>query len=407
MFDKVTAETRRVQGTSQGNAEVIRGLRTIENKNEFFAKLARINKQMNQNKLRVSLAPDGKPLINNQFKVSLSELQSLGSEGRNRLFASYGPANVTTRNVATRIYPSNTSAGTSSHTQFRDITCYICTEEIIKITQFLIQLNESEKDFVYRLLSEISRSLHDAFLLLCSEILSSILPSELQVLRFLVSDVTSCIVLFLFNFIKRRIASVGENTEKASEIVFNELIQYGRIKPETFEMLKERLMNWLADIKSGKENKFDPNIYDDMHKFRNDRKGFMTLEAGEVIDIGIHKVLIQASTVEKLEDWLDGYSQEYCDLFIEFCIKVVSLLSNGDVKRLNMVNPDEDLILRVADYFVSWHDVQLELIRFEEEGISTTFVVDFKINLVYYWGNQSLRKYKVCNVCKGERYLVK
>lgn len=402
MFDKVTAETRRVQGTTQGNAEVIRGLKMIENKNEFFAKLARINKQMNQNKL-VSLAPDGKPLINNQFKVTVSELQSLGSEGRNSLFASYGPANVTTRNVPTRIYPSNTSAETWSATQFNDITCYICTEELIKITNFLIQLSQSEKDFIYELLSELSYCLQDAFLLLCSEIVTSILPSELQILG---SHVISYIVLFLFNFIKRRIASVDVNIENASEIVLIELIHHGRIKPDTFKMLKERLMNRLAEIKSGKVN-FDTEMYDEMHKLRSDPKAFMTLEAGEVIDIGIHKVLIKVSTIEKLENWLVGYSQEYCDLFIDLCIKVVSMLSIQEVKRLNMVNPDEDLILRVADFVVSWHDVELELIRFEEEGISTTFVVNIKNNLVNYWNNQSLRKHEVCNLCNGERYLVK
>lgn len=405
MFDKVTAETRRVQGTSRGNAEVIRGLKTIENKNEFFAKLARINKQMNQNKLRVSLAPDGRPLINNQFKVTVSELQNLGSEGRNRLFASYGPANVTTRNVPTRIYPSNTSAGTWSAAQFKNITCYICTEEIIKITNFLIRLSESEQDFIYKLLSEISQRLHDAFLLLCSEILTALLPIDIQAFRFLGSDATSCIILFLFDFIKTRITSLGTEIDNASEIVFTELIHHGRINPETFAMLKERLMNWLAEIKSGKVNKFDPKMYDEMHKLRSDPKGFMALEAGEVIDIGIHKVLIKASTIEKLEDWLIGYSQEYCDLFIDFCIKVVSTLSNQEVKRLNMVNPDEDLILRVADFVVSWHDVQLVLIRFEQEGISTTFVVEIKNNLVNYWKNQNLRKHVVCNLCKGERYL--
>lgn len=405
MFDKVTAETRRLQGTTHGNTEVIRGLQRIENKNEFFAKLARVNKQMNQNKLRVSLAPDGKPLINNQFKVTVSELQSLGNEGRNRLFASYGPANVTTKNVPTRIYPSNTSAGTSSANPLKDITSYfILSEEIIKITNFLIRLSQAEKDYIYTLLSEISERLHDAFLLFCSELLTSLLPSELQ---FLGPDAISHIVSFLFTYIKKLIASKGKESDAACEKVFNELIYQGKIKPETFKMLKTRLMNWLAEIKSGKVNSLDPEMYDQIHKFRSCSKVFMTLEAGEVIDIGIHRVLIKASTIDMLEGWLDGYSQEYCDIFIEFCIKVVSKLSNQEAKRLNLVNPDEDLILRVADFVFTWHDVQLELIRFEEEGISMAFAEDMKNDLVNYWNNQKLRKHEVCNLCKGDRYLSK
>lgn len=407
MFDKVTAETRRVQGATQGNAEVIRGLKTIENKNEFFANLARMNKQLNKNKLRVSLASDGQPLINNQFKVSISELKSLGSEGRNQLFAGYGPANVTTRNVPTRIYPSNTSAGTSSSTQRRDISCYIRPEEIIKITTFLIRLSSSEKDFIYNLLSNISQNLHDTFLLLCSETFALLLPNEIrEFFNFFGSDWTTRVVLFLYNLIISRIRPADYENDNAFEIVLKEYIHDGRISPDTIKMMKKKLMSWLAERKSGKVKQFDPKIYDEMHKYRSNPESYMTLRAGEAMDIGKHSVLIKGSTIDKLERWLVEYSQEYCDLFIDFCMKVVSTLSKQEVNRLNLVNPDEDILLRVADFFISWHDVVLELIRFEEEGISTTFVVEVKNDLVKYWNKQSLRKHETCNLCKGIRYLV-
>lgn len=408
MFDKVTAETRRVQGSTQGNAEVIRGLKTIENKNEFFANLARMNKQMNKNKLRVSLAPDGKPLINNQFKVSVSQLKSLGNEGRNQLFASYGPANVTTRNVPTRIYPSNTSAGTSSSTERRDISCYIRPEEIIKITTFLIRLSSADKDFIDRLLSQMSQDLHDAFLLLCSEVFVSLLPSELKALQGLGSNYAQRVVLFLFNFIKSRIRQADYENDNAFEVVLREFVCNGQISPNTIGQVKTRLMNWFAERIRGNAENFDPKIYDEMHQFRihTDSQSYMNLQAGETINIGNHTVFIKGSTIDNLEKWLVGYSQEYCDIFINFCLEIISILRKKEVKMLNLVNPDEDLIQRIADFFVSWHDIGLVLIRFEEEGISSNFVVEVKNDLVNYWNKQTLRRHGVCKLCKGINYMV-
>lgn len=68
------------------------------------------------------------------------------------------------------------------------------------------------------------------------------------------------------------------------------------------------------------------------------------------------------------------------------------MLNNNEAKELNIVNPDEDLILMVADFVRSRLDVQVELFRFKQELflISNTLVEHTKNNLVNYWKNQSL-----------------
>lgn len=396
MFDKVTAETRRLEGSIKGNADIIKGLKTIDNKNDFFSKLAKMNKEVNKNKLRVSLSSDGAPLINNQHKVNVSQLRGLGKDGRQQLFAKYGPAKVTTKNVPTRLY---TSKATTSNTRAagKDLICYVRPEEIIKISTFLFKLSTMDKEFLYDILSQMSADLHDSFLLLCAELISS-LAADTKCLSFL-PDMNIRIVLFVLNFLRSKISESDLETDSALKIVLRDYIHHGRIKSESIVVLKERLLKWMSELK--KKNGEDPTKYDDIHTiFRKTCKRYRTVQAGHVIDIGCHKILVKGSTVEKLEEILEKYPQDKCDMFIDFCFMIISKLSVEEVDMLNLTNPDEDVIMRVADFTAKWHAVEHVVANLSVRGLDECI----KNDIVDWYSTQSVRKHRICDSCTGIRF---
>lgn len=395
MFDKVTAETRRVQGTIKGNTDVIKGLNTIENKNDFFAKLAKMNKEVNKNKLRVSLSPDGAPMINNQHKVSVNQLRTLGKDGRQQLFAKYGPATVTTKNVPTKLYTSNATTS-NTRTSVKDLACFMRPEEIIKITNFLIKLSTKDKEFLDNVLSEISADFHGYFLLLCAELISS-LSAEERCLSFL-PDCNIRIVLFVLNFLRSKIDESDLENDSSLKIVLKDFIHHRRIKPESIATLKKRLLLWMASQK--KNNGEDPSKYDDIYTiFRKTCRKYRTIQAGHVLDIECHKILVKESTVEKLEEILESYPQNKCDSFIDFCYKLISKMTVTDVDKLFLLNPDEDVLMKVADFLANWYSV--DYIANEENFKDEECI---KNNIINWYSKQSTREHKFCDLCNGIRF---
>lgn len=401
MFDKMSAETRRVNGMVKGNADVIQSVKNIENPDQFFAKLARMNKQLNKNKLRISLSPDGNPLINNNHKVSVAELQAFGKRGRDQLFSKYGPAKVTTRNAPTRVYSSTTSANTSVLSN--NTTCTIRPEEIIKITTFLINLSKIDQEYVAEIISIISADVHDAFLLLCSEFITSLVPAEIDVLLSIDPHYKVRIVLFIFNYFRSKISVDDSDTNASFANLMKEYVRDGRINKYTLLKLKKKLMD---KVKEDKTN-VDPRIFDDIHSFRNNYSSrFLTIQTGAVLTIGSHEILIRNSTTEKLEEWLEIYSQNQCDMFLNICFGVISSLTYNQMQKLNNINPDEDAILRVSSFLV-----------FETEGIFDFLIEDYmgtdflddivhnlKEDLMRWCSTQRIRPYEMCEICQGMRF---
>ncbi|XP_063824986.1 uncharacterized protein LOC135074576 [Ostrinia nubilalis] len=403
MFDKMSAETRRVKGMVQGNADVIQAVKNIENPDEFFAKLARINKQLNKNKLRISLSPDGQPLINNNYKVGVGDLQALGKQGRDQLFAKYGPANVNTKNAPTRVYASNSSANSSSLSQ-QNTSWTVRPEEIIKITTFLINLSKIDQDQVAEIISILSADIHDAFLLLCAEMIASLIPAEIKKLLALDSHFKIRIILFIFNYIRSQISVDDPNSNLSFANILKEYVREGRINKFTLLRLKKKLMEKVDKYKT------DPRLFDDMHSFRNtyNSSELSTIRTGEVLKIGAHEILIKNNTTEKLEEYLEMYSQSQCDKFLSLCFGLISSLSKTELQSLNKINPDEDAVLQVSYFLV--HETEGILFDFlieesmETELLLEDMIVSLKDDLMRWCYKQRVRPHKTCEVCKGIRY---
>lgn len=102
IYDKMVAETRRINGRARGNSEVIRGIQKIENKDQFFQDALRLNKQLNQHKVRIAMK-DGQALLNGEHIINPQEFYNLNPQARATYLSSIGPANLSASNVPTNL----------------------------------------------------------------------------------------------------------------------------------------------------------------------------------------------------------------------------------------------------------------------------------------------------------------
>lgn len=82
LFKKAQLESRRINGQQAGNAEIISGIRNINDPDNFFAGLARINKDLNQNGARFTITPEGKVILNSAHVIDPMEFSSMSSSDR-------------------------------------------------------------------------------------------------------------------------------------------------------------------------------------------------------------------------------------------------------------------------------------------------------------------------------------
>lgn len=347
---------------------------------------------MNRNKVRVSLTSDGKPLINNQHEVSLSKLYGMGKGGRNKLFSKLGPADTSTKNAPTRIYASTCSGSSSTTFTAKTLEITISTDGIIKIAKFLKELCRADQEFVAEVLSQLSAVVHDAFLLVCIDVASYLFPGD--------PHYNARVVYFIFDCIKSKVKECDYENDSALVLVLKSWIKNGRVDKDIILMLKDRFMeNYPGQAKIGAFHN-DPNNYDYIYEFRKRYKRFMTLRVGEEISIKCHKIIVKYATVDKLEKWLENYSQERCDLLVEFAFKIISMLTADEVYTLNLINPDDDIILRVVHYL--FHEVEVsELLNAEQGAIDDEVVLCVKNDLLRWRSHQTVREHKICESCSG------
>lgn len=382
-----------MKGTIEGNTDVIKALKTIKNKDEFFGKLKNINKSVNKNKVWISLASDGKVLVNNQYSVSVSRIYRMGEEGRNKLFAKYGPANVTTKNAPTRIY-SSYAVASSANISITELAYSIRPEEILKITAFIIHLSKADQDVIIELLSHISERLHDGFLLLCAELIISLVPAELDFIETIFPDWKKHVLLFVFDYLKSKVGD--DENDNAFMSGLKSFIRDGRIDKRTLLKLKEKLMEFFSKQKEKKGSR-NKSFNVDFSKYL---RSFETLRVGQWLSVGPHTILIKQITLDKLEMSLQKYSQEKCDMFMELCFKIISALTKDEVIRLNAINPDEDIIMRVSVFLL----VKFEKYTLEKSIVETNMVSLAKTELLEWCGRQRVKRQKKCKKCNGITY---
>ncbi|CAH0579282.1 unnamed protein product [Chrysodeixis includens] len=398
IFDKVTAETRRVKGTIEGNTEVIRALKKIENKDDFFGKLKRVNKSVNRNKVRISLSADGKVMVNNQHQVSVSKIYHMGEEGRNKLFAKYGPAKVTTKNAPTRIYSSRTVAGNSSVTA-KELACSIRPEEIMKITAFLIHLSKADQDVIIELLSNISEVVHDGFLLVCAELIASLVPAEIKFIDSVFPDWKVRVVLFVFQYLKSKVRD--DENDGTFMSMLKEYIREGRISREMILRLKKELINFFSDLKNSDAKR---NMYSNVSDIlRKNLMNFKILRSEQNLHLGPHVILIKQDTLDGFETRLAHFTQNKCDLFIQLCFAIISALSKGEVLKLRFINPDEDVVMKVSEFLLGKFEYYMKCY----ENINKDMIDLAKCDLIKWCDRQYVRRRYTCCKCSGITYYQK
>ena len=250
MFDKISAESRRIQGAVQGNTEVIRGIQNIFDKDQYFADVLRINKDVNQHKLRISMTSDGQVNLNSQHKFNPAELYNLGKEGRAQLFSNLGPANVNTTNVPTRVVPStNAVTGYIEGEEERTTLVGIHPGEILRIGSLLVRVSASGAENVALMLENLSQDVYANLMTISFNVLSKLVPEDIARLRLLSpeEDLIVQIVKFVFNYMKhqRPLGDASRENDNGIMIVLKEFFQEGVVRQETILHLKDRLLGWV------------------------------------------------------------------------------------------------------------------------------------------------------------------
>ncbi|KAM3964507.1 uncharacterized protein ACR2FA_001479 [Aphomia sociella] len=252
IFDKLSAESRRVQGDVQGNTEVIKGIKNIVDKDQYFADVLKINKDVNEHKLRISMTADGHVNLNSQHKFHPSQLANIGKDERAQLFSTLGPANVSSGNVPTRIMPSTTAVGKYvEREEESNILVGIHPGEVLRIGTLLVRVSASGAENIALLLENLSQDIHANLMTVTFNMLSLLLPEEIAKLRLLSpdEDLIVQIVKFVFNYMKheRPLGDACRETDNGIFIVLKEFFQEGVVRQDTILFLKDRLMEWIDE----------------------------------------------------------------------------------------------------------------------------------------------------------------
>ncbi|CAK1547214.1 unnamed protein product [Leptosia nina] len=254
IFDKISAEARRVAGTTvQGNTEVITGIKNIANKDQYFADVLRINKDINQHKLRISLTSDGKVNLNAAHKFDPSQLSGLGRDGRAELFSSLGPSKLKTPNVSTKVGPTSSPPMQSfgeTEEKYDEIpkkgVVGIRPEEIIQIGVYLVRVSTSGTENITKLLENLSKDVYDGVMTVSMNIISNLIPEDIARMKILNpnKDLLQQIIEFVFNYLKhdRPLGEVSFEDDNSIVIVLKSFFQDGALKRDILLKLKERLL---------------------------------------------------------------------------------------------------------------------------------------------------------------------
>lgn len=263
IFDKLSAESRRVQGVVAGNTEVIKGIKNIADKDQYFADILRINKELNEHKMRISMTSDGQVNLNAQHKFHPSDLHTIGKQERIQLFETLGPADTTLRNVSTKVTPSTTAVGKYVDGEEENtIVVNIRPGEVIRIGAFLLRISTSGAENIAAQLQNLSQELYVNLMTVCFNLLSKLVPRDIANLKLLSpdEDLIEQIVKFVFNYMKHN-TPFGEpcmDTDNGIVVVLKEFFQEGVVRQETILLLKDILLAWV-DVELDRRRQLYPN----------------------------------------------------------------------------------------------------------------------------------------------------
>ncbi|XP_063362029.1 uncharacterized protein LOC134650992 [Cydia amplana] len=264
IFDKLSAESRRVAGTIQGNTEVIRGIQSIGDKDQYFASVLKINKDINTHRLRISMTADGQVNLNAQHKFNPADLSMLDPNGRSQLFNSLGPDTLPAQNVPTKLSTAITPSRyiDNQEEENNNLLVGIHPGEVLRIGTYLVRISASGTQNIAKLLEDLSQEIYANLMTVVFNILSNLLPNDIARLRLLSpdEDLVMQIVNFVFNYMKHKRPLGDPCVENDNGIIYvlKEFFQEGRVRQDIILLLKDRLMMWVEEEIDARAQRF-PN----------------------------------------------------------------------------------------------------------------------------------------------------
>lgn len=225
----------------------------IANKDQYFADVLKINKDINQHKLRISMTADGQVNLNSQHKFNPSDLYGMGKEDRSQLFNNIGPASAGPRNVPVRIAPSTTAVGKyiDAEEDNSGMLVGIHPGEVLRIGSLLVRVSASGAENIALLLENLSQDIYTNLMTVSFNVLSQLVPEDIARLKLLSpdEDLIVQIVNFVFNYMKhqRPLGEPCRDSDNGIVVVLKEFFQEGVVRQDTILHLKNRLLIWIED----------------------------------------------------------------------------------------------------------------------------------------------------------------
>lgn len=195
------------------------------------------------------MTSDGQVNLNAQHKFNPAELSNMGKEVRSELFNNLGPANVTTKNVPTKLTPTFSLVQNGNSTEENGFLVGIHPGEVIRIGIYLVRVSATGAEDISRLLEDLSQEVYANLMTICLNILSKLLPEDIARLKLLSpeEDLIVQIVKFVFNYLKheRPLGDPSRDNDNGIIIILKEFFQDGVVRSHTILHLKDQLLDWV------------------------------------------------------------------------------------------------------------------------------------------------------------------
>ncbi|GLV44780.1 pastrel [Carabus blaptoides fortunei] len=255
LFKKAQLEARRLQGDVAGNAEVISGIQNINDPDNFFAGLARINKDMNKQNARYTITSDGQIKINSNYIVDPMEFSTLNKNARSDVLRNLPARQATPAagGVPKSGIPSSTFKSTLASVSEFSSSILLNPELIGKLAKEILS-SKVDLETISALLSEfttvVTRSIFDILVKLLDE-LSEFVQRDFSKLYPMV-HIGVGVLQFIISHIRERARSFQIDFKDFLSTFFD---HDGKINILQLQQLAREFRDWLkAKIESLKSS---------------------------------------------------------------------------------------------------------------------------------------------------------
>lgn len=253
VFNKAKLEATRLNGEAAGNAEIIKGIQNIANRDQFFAGIVKINKNLNKMGAKYTINADGKVVINSVSIIDPIEFNQM---------------NVMDRQVSLTALPASTPGASRgiTETQLELKVAQIksfCVNKIVTVVPRIVLNICENSESIASLLHDFCQNTADCILDISIKFLDEI-GGELEPIKKMHPMVNTTIlgIQFVIEYIKRYATLIHSEVTTVINTFFLDLPRY-------ISNLVQSFTNWWN---SKKESYFSiPNVYININTKQKDR----------------------------------------------------------------------------------------------------------------------------------------